>query len=128
MKGYLHPDENFQWRRRGQVISENEKYNITFTEGLANQGQNGGNSLVPSKFSSLTIRNVEISDEGTYTCFISGTDEAVDLELLMISGSAETSMGMFISCEIYSAKISGSALARTPCVGLAGSKCTLSIN
>ena len=95
MNGYLHPDENFQWRRRGQVISENEKYNITFVDGFPGQGQNGGNDVVSSKISALTTRNVESSDEGIYTCFISGTAEAANLELI-VTGT-EASMGMFIN-------------------------------
>ena len=35
MSGYICPDADFQWRRGGQMITANDKYSITYIEGIS---------------------------------------------------------------------------------------------
>lgn len=82
MKGYIHPDSSFRWRREGNVLTNtSEKYTITYIEGNNNSARNGGADLVNSRFSALTIMNVDDSDIGEYTCFVEGTEVAADVQL-----------------------------------------------
>lgn len=86
MNDYIRPDSEFRWRRGSQLISANDKYGIEYCDGLPMRAQNGGSSLAPSRFSTLTIFLVEESDEGTYTCFVEGSDASADVQLIVNEG------------------------------------------
>ena len=86
MEDYIHPDSDFQWRKGAQQIMTNERYLIGYTDGSPLRAQNGGISLVPSRFSTLTIFAVKESDEGIYTCFVKGSGASADAQLIVNSG------------------------------------------
>ena len=67
-------------KRRG----DDYKYNIAYTEGISNTAVDG--VMVSSRFTSLVISDVTDSDEGTYTCFVQGTDAEATVQL-SITGS-----------------------------------------
>ena len=84
MSGYIRPDTDIQWRRGEEMITANDKYSITYTESISNTAVNG--VMVSSRFTTLTISDVTDSDEGTYTCFVQGTDAEATVQL-SITGS-----------------------------------------
>lgn len=79
MEDYIHPDADFKWRKGNQIILDNARHNITFTDGIAGQGQNNGTNF--SRYSTLTIFNVSEGNEGSYTCFVMGTQELANVQL-----------------------------------------------
>ena len=87
MSGYIRPDADLQWRRGEEMITANDKYSITYIEGIFDAAVNG--VMVSSRFTILTISDVKDSDEGTYTCFVQGTDAEASVQL-SITGSITT--------------------------------------
>ena len=87
MSGYIRPDTDIQWRRGEEMITANDKYSITYTAGISNTAVNG--VMVSSRFTTLTISDVTDSDEGTYNCFVQGTD-AEDTVQLNVTGKYHT--------------------------------------
>ena len=84
MSGYIRPDTDIQWRRGEEMITANDKYSITYIEGFSDTAVNG--VMVSSRITFLTIFDVTDSDEGTYTCFVQGTDAEATVQL-SITGS-----------------------------------------
>ena len=63
MSYYLHPDEDLQWFREGElIISGTERYSIAHTDGRSEMGQFGGSTLGPSRVSTLVISEPQPSD------------------------------------------------------------------
>ena len=85
MRAFIRPDSSLIWEGPGgrRITDEMEKYEITFSDGSPEAAANGRISLVPSRVSTLTITNLEPSDAGTYTCSVTGTTEAVTMELIV---------------------------------------------
>jgi hypothetical protein len=83
MKAYIRPDSDFQWRKGDDIITNNARHSITFTEGFPGRARNGGTELVSSRFSALTIMDVRESDAGEYTCFERTTGESSIVELFV---------------------------------------------
>ena len=71
MAGYIHPDEDFQWYHNTTRLI-GSKYTTTYTNG-SNVAQYRGKETIPSRINTLTIRQLNISDAGTYTCRVEGT-------------------------------------------------------
>ena len=83
MAAYIHPNTSFLWRRMDEVIVPSERFAISYINLFNNQAQNGGDSLTFSISSSLVIRNLDQSDAGLYTCFVSGTAASAEFELMV---------------------------------------------
>jgi len=90
MNGFLRPDADLLWRRGEQVITNEGRFSITYTEGIPGRGQNGGDGATHSRLSSLTISEVEFMDEGAYTCFIQGTEEVATVQLRVSEQQQDT--------------------------------------
>ena len=90
MKGYIHPDSEFQWRRGDDTIANTSKHTITYSEGIPSRARDGGSELVSSRTSSLQIADIDKSDAGQYTCFVQGTEAAASVQL----GIGEPTTGM----------------------------------
>ena len=86
MADYIRPDSAFRWRKGAEMLTNNDRHNITYSEGSANQAQNGEANLVSSRVSTLTIFSVEEGDEGLYTCFVADTDVSADVQLNVLLG------------------------------------------
>ena len=78
MSQFIRPDDFFIWETpSGQrIVSESNKYRITFRNGTPNSAANGSSVLVPSRVSTLIISNPVSSDSGGYTCRVTGTAES----------------------------------------------------
>ena len=83
MRAFIRQDSSLIWEgpSRQRIRGGMGKYLITFSNGLPNTSANGGGVLVPSRVSTLTIINPELSDAGTYTCSVMGTNQAVMIDL-----------------------------------------------
>ena len=82
MSLYLRPDEDLQWFRGEEMISgDSERYTITYTDGTPMMGQFGGDSVGPSRLSTLVISQPQMSDSDRYTCAILNTDHRVEMQL-----------------------------------------------
>ena len=96
MSLYLHPDENLQWYRGGEVIAaDTERHTITYTNGTA-LGQFGDDFVGPSRVSTLVISQPQMSDSDTYTCAIINTQHSQDIQLIV------ESVGMYVAICISS--------------------------
>ena len=85
MSLYLHPDENLQWYRGGEVIAaDTERHTITYTDGNVS-GQFGDDFVRPSRVSTLVISQPQMSDSDTYTCAIINTQHSQDIQLIVES-------------------------------------------
>ena len=85
MSLYLRPDEDLQWFRGGQLISNtNERYTITYSDGTE-KGQFGNHTVGNSRVSSLVISQPQPSDSATYTCAIRNTEHSQDIQLTVES-------------------------------------------
>ena len=88
MSDYLHPDEDLQWFRGGElIISGTESYTIAYTDGRSEMGQFGGSTLGPSRVSTLVISQPQLSDSATYTCAIRNTEHSQEIQLTVESTS-----------------------------------------
>ena len=83
MVDYIRPDSAFRWRKGTEMLKNNDRLNIIYSEGPADQAQNDEANLVSSRFSTLMIFSVEEGDEGLYTCFVADTDASADVQLLL---------------------------------------------
>ncbi len=91
MSNYIRPDDQLQWFRDGEMITSGQgRRQITFMNGIANQGQLGGLSTQSSRVSVLTISNPILNDTGTYNCRVMGTTESVDIALIVQSLTTNT--------------------------------------
>ena len=98
MKAYIRPDSSLIWEGPdGQRITPGvtNKHQITFTNGTPNASVNGDFVLFPSRLSTLTISNPEPSDNGTYTCSVVGTDQAITIELVVLNNADTTNSTNF---------------------------------
>ena len=85
MSLYLRPDEDLQWFRGGQLISDtNERYTITYTDGTE-EGQFGSDTIGNSRVSTLVISQPQPSDSANYTCAIRNTEQSQDIQLTVES-------------------------------------------
>ena len=98
MKAYIRPDSYLIWEGPdGQRITPGvtNKHQITFTNGTPNASVNGDFVLFPSRLSTLTISNPEPSDNGTYTCSVVGTNQAITIELVVLNNVDTTNSTNF---------------------------------
>ena len=84
---YIRADGDLQWFRGSEMIaSGTDRYTISYRNGLAGAAQNGGNVTIPGRVSVLTISNPQLSDSGTYTCRLLGTELSADVQLSVEPG------------------------------------------
>lgn len=86
MSLYLHPDEDLQWFRDGELINKTEevRYAVSYSIG-SGEGQFGGPVSNRSRVSTLLITEPQLSDSGTYTCAIRNTAHSQDIELTIVT-------------------------------------------
>ena len=79
MRAFIRPDSSLLWKGPSgrRIASDENKYHITFSDGVPDVAANGSQTLVPSRVSTLTIINPEPSDSGRYTCSIVGVSAEV---------------------------------------------------
>ena len=88
--GYLPGDYDITWTDpEGVALTSSGRHAISIADGL-NQSQSGGESPGPSVLSTLTISDVELTDEGTYTCSMMGLSGA------QLMGSIELTVFMTV--------------------------------
>ena len=87
MRAFIQPDSSLIWEGPGgqRITGGTDKHQITFSDGSPDAAANGGAALVPSRVSTLTISNSELSDAGIYTCTVMGTSQAIAFNLLVNS-------------------------------------------
>ena len=92
MRAFIQPDSSLIWDGPGgrRITGGMEKYQITFSDGAPEQAVNRTIELVPSRVSTLTIFSLEPSDAGNYTCSVTGTDQAVSVNLIMAESITTT--------------------------------------
>ena len=91
MTWYIRANRDLQWFRGSEMIaSGTDRYTISYRNGLAGAAQNGDNVTVPGRVSVLTISNPQLSDSGTYTCRILGTEQSTDVQLSVEQGELLT--------------------------------------
>ncbi len=92
MRAFIRPDSSLVWEGPDgrRITGGTEKYQITFTDGTPEQAVNRTIELVPSRVSTLTISNPELSDAGDYTCSVMGTDQAISINLVMADSESIT--------------------------------------
>ena len=79
---FVRPDQDLQWFRGSEMIVNGTcRYTVSYRNGLTEAAQNGGNMTIPGRVSMLTISNPQLSDSGTYTCRILGTEQSADVQL-----------------------------------------------
>ena len=79
---FIRADQDLQWFRGSEMIaSGTNRYTISYRNGSVRAAQNGGDTLIPGRVSVLTISNPQLSDSGTYSCRILGTEQSVDVQL-----------------------------------------------
>lgn len=79
MSLYIRNDSDFQWRFGDQIITDSKKYGIAYTNSRERDSQKV--RAQSNRLSTLTIFSMEVSDEGNYTCFVSGTEESATIQL-----------------------------------------------
>ena len=88
---FVRADEDLQWFRGSEMIaSGTDRYTISYHNGLEGAAQNGRNMTIPGRVSVLTISNPQLSDSGTYTCRLLGTEQSVDVQLSVEQGELFT--------------------------------------
>ena len=88
---YIRADEDLQWFRGSEMIaSGTDRYTISYRNGSARAAQKGGDTFIPGRVSVLTISNPQLSDSGTYTCRLLGTEQSVDVQLSVERGELFT--------------------------------------
>ena len=79
---FVRPDEDLQWFRGSEmIVSGIGRYTVSYHNGRTGAAQNGGNVTIPGRVSVLTISNPQLSDSGTYTCRILGTEQTANVQL-----------------------------------------------
>ena len=79
---YVRADEDLQWFRDSEmIVSGTERYTVSYRNGLTEAALNGGNVTIPGRVLVLTISNPQLSDSGTYTCRILGTEQSANVQL-----------------------------------------------
>ena len=79
---YIRPDEDLQWFRGSEVIVNGTgRYTVSYHNGSVRAAQYGGDTLIPGRVSVLTISYPQLSDSGTYTCRILGTEQSANVQL-----------------------------------------------
>ena len=86
MADFIRPDEDLQWFRGGQQITNGSRHTVTYEDGRPGVAQNGGEFLVPARVSVLTISDPVVADSGMYTCQIQGTTESANIQLSVAEG------------------------------------------
>ena len=91
---FIRPDDFFIWETpRGQkIVSDSNKYQITFRNGAPTRAANGSSVLVPSRVSTLIISNPVSSDYGAYTCRVTGTTDSAIINVA-IADVVDTMVG-----------------------------------
>lgn len=100
MSEYIRPDEDLQWFRGDQLISNGAKHTIMYENG-SGQGQIGGTELGPSRLSTLTISEPQVIDSGSYTCAIRGTGQSRTFELIVEGGKTSSIVENPYICQPY---------------------------
>ena len=91
--GYLPGAYTITWIGPGDVaLTTGGHHEISIADGL-NQSQSGGDSPGPSVLSTLTISNVEESDEGIYYCSMIGLSDPQLMESIGLSVSVTMMTG-----------------------------------
>ena len=93
MGAFIRPDSSLIWEGPGGeriTPGRTNKHQITFTNGSPDAAVNGSFMLFPSRLCTLIISNPEPSDNGTYTCSVVGTDQAVTIELVVLNNASTT--------------------------------------
>lgn len=83
MTRYIRPDSKYLWRRFNEVIKSGGRFQISYNSLTDGRARNGGVNLTFSRLSTLVIASVDGCDAGIYTCFVSGTNAAADVELVV---------------------------------------------
>ena len=79
---YVRADEDLQWFRDSEMIVNGTcRYTVSYRNGLTEAALNGGNVTIPGRVLVLTISNPQLSDSGTYTCRILGTEQSANVQL-----------------------------------------------
>ena len=79
---FIRPDEDLQWFRGSEmIVSETNRHTVSYHNGSAEVVANGNTFNISSLVSVLTISNPQLSDSGTYTCRILGTEQSADVQL-----------------------------------------------
>ena len=95
--GYLPGAYNITWTGpQGAALTTSGRHAISIADGLS-QSQSGGDSPGPSVLSTLTISNVDETDEGTYTCsmmWLSGPQLMNRIELVVIVSPFSTTFSL----------------------------------
>ncbi len=81
MHGYLRRDSDFMWTKGNEAVTNNDRRNITLSDGDPMRGQRGDASPGHSRLSTLTIFDARESDGGMYTCFVAGTEQEASIQL-----------------------------------------------
>ena len=103
--GYLPGDYNITWTGpQDAVLTSSGRHVISIANGL-NQSQSGGDSPGPSVLSTLTISNVEETDEGTYNCSMMGLSGA------QLTNSIELNVMILYTATLPSFSVSPSSIS-----------------
>ena len=125
MSAFIRPDSFLIWEGPdGQTITpgpgvETSRYWITFTNGSPNASVNGSFMLFPSRLSTLIISDPEPLDNGSYTCRVVDTDQAITIELVVLNDNSDASGTDFTSTS--STTFSTERLADNSALIIAGS-------
>ena len=89
MADFIRSDEDLQWFRGGQQITNGSRHTVTYEDGRSGVAQNGGMFVVPARVSVLTISDPVVADSGVYTCQIQGTNESTNIQLSVTGSETE---------------------------------------
>ena len=82
MNLFIRPDEDLQWFRGSEmIVSGTNRHTVSYRNGSAEVVVNVTTFNISSRVSVLTISNPQLSDSGTYTCRILGTEQSADVQL-----------------------------------------------
>ena len=96
MSDYIREDEDLQWFRGGQQITNGSRHTVRYQDGTPGAAQNG-NFIIPARVSVLTISNPVVADSGMYTCQIQGTTESANVQLFVVGGEIAASVCFCVS-------------------------------
>ena len=79
---FIRPDEDLQWFRGSEmIVSGTNRHTVSYRNGSAEVVVNATTFNISSRVSVLAISNPQLSDSGTYTCRILGTEQSADIQL-----------------------------------------------